>query len=121
MCPVPWEMHPDCAGLWVQGQHGGSVCSPLCQIQLVPGAGMRMSILRCWCPYWDAGVHIGMQVLYQDMDSCSRVQLQNRVPGIWVPVLGYVYLYWDAALEMEYKFPFQDADPVLGRRNHTRM
>lgn len=88
VCPVPWEMHPDCAGLWVQGQHGGSACSPLCQIQLVPGAGMRMSILRCRCPYWDAGVHTGMQVLYQDMDSCSRVQLQNRVPG-------YGYPYWN--------------------------
>lgn len=32
-----------------------------------------------------------------------------------------MYLYWDAVLEMEYWFPFQGADPVLGCRDHTRI
>lgn len=56
MAPVPWGMlYLDCAGLWVQGQDGGKVCSHLCQIQQVPGPGMLVSILGCWCPCWDAG------------------------------------------------------------------
>ena len=79
-------------------------------------------VLACLRPFWDAGVHTGVLVSILGCRYCTR---------IWIPVAGcryktvyqdveYVYLYWDAALEMEYKFPFQDADPVLGFRDHTR-
>lgn len=40
---------------------------------------------------------------------------------MWVPALEHMYPYWDALLEMEFKVPFQDTDPVLGCRNHARM
>lgn len=74
---------------------------------------------------WHADVHFGMLVSMLGCRYCTR---------IWIPLAGcsckavykdvgreYTCLYWDAVLEMEYKFPFQDADPVLGCRDHTRI
>lgn len=99
MAPVPRAMYPHCAGLWVQEQDGGNVCSHLCQIQQVPGADMLVSILGDWCPFWDADTRCGMLVSILGCRYCTRIWIplagcsyktmyQDVGTGIHVPVLG---------------------------------